>query len=75
MNFFDQNSAPAISGNLANYAFRLSMMYITVYNLSINSNNHILATELNYRFTLQNSEDKLIMWYMTSQCWKDYRAL
>ena len=22
MNFFDQNSAPAISGNLANYAFR-----------------------------------------------------
>ena len=22
MNFFDQNSAPAISGHLANYAFR-----------------------------------------------------
>ena len=22
MNFFDQNSAPAISGNLANYTFR-----------------------------------------------------
>ena len=29
----------------------LSMMYITVYNLSINSNNRILAAELNYRFT------------------------
>ena len=27
MNFFDQNSAPAILGNLANYAFRkLGMM-------------------------------------------------
>ena len=24
MNFFDQNSAPAISGNLANYTFRVS---------------------------------------------------
>ena len=27
------------------------MMYITVYNLSINSNYRILAAELNYRFT------------------------
>ena len=28
-----------------------SMTYITVYNLSINSNYRILAAELNYRFT------------------------
>ena len=28
------------------------MTYITVYNLSINSNYRILAAELNYRFTL-----------------------
>ena len=27
------------------------MTYITVYNLSINSNYRILAAELNYRFT------------------------
>ena len=31
--------------------YHLSMMYITVYNLSINSNHRILAEELNYRFT------------------------
>ena len=31
--------------------YHLSMMYITVYNLSININYHILAAELNYRFT------------------------
>ena len=29
----------------------LSMMYITVYNMSFNSNCRILAEELNYRFT------------------------
>ena len=28
------------------------MTYITVYNLSINSNYRILAAELNYRFTM-----------------------
>ena len=27
------------------------MMYVTVYNMSINSNCRILAAELNYRFT------------------------
>ena len=32
--------------------YHLSMTYIIVYNLSINSNYHILAAELNYRFTL-----------------------
>ena len=31
--------------------YHLSMTYITVYNLSINSNHRILAAELNYRFT------------------------
>ena len=31
--------------------YHLSMMYITVYNLSINSNYRFLAAELNYRFT------------------------
>ena len=31
--------------------YHLSMAYITVYNLSINSNYRILAAELNYRFT------------------------
>ena len=31
--------------------YHLSMTYITVYNLSIKSNYHILAAELNYRFT------------------------
>ena len=31
--------------------YHLSMMYITVYNLSININYRILAVELNYRFT------------------------
>ena len=31
--------------------YHLSMTYITVYNLSINSNYRILAAELNYRFT------------------------
>ena len=31
--------------------YHLSMTYITVYNLSINSNYRILAAELNYRFS------------------------
>ena len=31
--------------------YHLSMTYITVYNLSINSNYRILTAELNYRFT------------------------
>ena len=31
--------------------YHLSMTYITVYNLSINSNYRILAAELNCRFT------------------------
>ena len=31
--------------------YHLSMMYITVHNLSININYRILAAELNYRFT------------------------
>ena len=38
--------------------YHLSMTYITVHNLSINSNYRILAAELNYRFTkkkLKNS--------------------
>ena len=29
MNFFDQNSAPAISGNFANSAFRLASKVLT----------------------------------------------
>ena len=29
----------------------LSMMYVTVYNMSFNNNCRILAAELNYRFT------------------------
>ena len=32
--------------------YHLSMMYVTVYNMSFNSNCHILAAELNYRFAL-----------------------
>ena len=31
--------------------YYLSMMYVTVYNMSFNSNCRILAAELNYRFT------------------------
>ena len=31
--------------------YHLSMMYVTVYNMSFNSNCRILAEELNYRFT------------------------
>ena len=31
--------------------YHLSMTYLTVYNLSINSNYRILAAELKYRFT------------------------
>ena len=31
--------------------YHLSMMYVTVYNMSFNSNCRILAAELNYRFT------------------------
>ena len=31
--------------------YHLSMMYVTVYNMSIYSNCHILAAELKYRFT------------------------
>ena len=37
--------------------YHLSMTYITVYNLSINSNYRILAAELNYRFTVINYID------------------
>ena len=32
--------------------YQLFMMYVTVYNMSFNSNCRILAPELNYRFTL-----------------------
>ena len=32
--------------------YHLSMMYVTVYNMSFYSNCHILAAELNYRFTI-----------------------
>ena len=32
--------------------YHLSMMYVTVYDMSFNSNCRILAAELNYRFTL-----------------------
>ena len=32
--------------------YHLSMMYVTVYNMSFNSNCRILAAELNYWFTL-----------------------
>ena len=35
--------------------YHLSMTYITVYNLSINSNYRILAAELNYRFTYHST--------------------
>ena len=31
--------------------YNLSMMYVTVYIISFNSNCRILAAELNYRFT------------------------
>ena len=31
--------------------YHLSMMYVTVYDMSFNSNCRILAAELNYRFT------------------------
>ena len=31
--------------------YHLSMMYVTVYNMSFNSNCRILSAELNYRFT------------------------
>ena len=31
--------------------YHLSLMYVTVYNMSFNSNCRILAAELNYRFT------------------------
>ena len=34
----------------------LSMMYVTVYNMLYNSNRHILAAELNYRFTLSYTQ-------------------
>ena len=37
--------------------YHLSMMYITVYNLSNNSNYRILAAELNYRFTKNYSKN------------------
>ena len=36
--------------------YHLSMTYITVYNLSINSNYCILAAELNYRFTVLSNQ-------------------
>ena len=32
--------------------YHLSMMYVTVYNLTFNSNCQILPAELNYRFTI-----------------------
>ena len=32
--------------------YHLSMMYVTVYDMSFNSNCRILAAELNYRFTV-----------------------
>ena len=32
--------------------YHLSIMYVTVFNMSFNSNCRILAAELNYRFTL-----------------------
>ena len=32
--------------------YHLSMMYVTVYNMSFNSNCRILAVDLNYRFTI-----------------------
>ena len=35
--------------------YHLSMMYLTVYNMSFKSNCRILAAELNYRFTLFTS--------------------
>ena len=37
--------------------YHLSMMYVTVYNMSFNSNCHILAAELNYRFTIIYDND------------------
>ena len=36
--------------------YHLSMMYVTVYNMSFNSNCRILAAELNYRFTHSSTE-------------------
>ena len=38
--------------------YYLSMMYVTVYIMSFNSNCRILAAELNYRFT--NKINKII---------------
>ena len=39
--------------------YHLSMMYVTVYNVSFNSNCRILAAELNYRFTQKNLSDSV----------------
>ena len=41
--------------------YHLSMTYITVYNLSINSNCRILAAELNYMFTLETPDNPEIL--------------
>ena len=35
MNFCDQNSAPAISGNFANYAFRVATQLIVIEKQSL----------------------------------------
>ena len=50
--------------------YHLSMTYITVYNLSINSNHRFLAAELNYRFTRTSKISILIT--MTAVKLADY---
>ena len=48
------------------------MMYITVYNLSININYRILAAELNYRFTEKNVNAEktiIVLFVVTLRCY------
>ena len=56
--------------------YLLSMTYITVYNLSINSNYRILAAELNYRFTCTFSVLKCVEYvdYPSSKVWHRCRS-
>ena len=51
------------------------MMYITVYNLSININYRILAAELNYRFTIMSNWWFLITLYPGWIAWHRWMIL
>ena len=42
-------------------SYYLSMMYVTVYVMSFNSNCRILAAELNYRFTVCLSDAQTVL--------------